>query len=108
MSHLGKVADGPVLVEWLDSRQPTNAWARVGGLQRECCRCYSVGFVVQDKDGVIVLAPNVADVDKDEEAQATGVLVIPRAAVLKVTTLVTTSSDAPAVSKRKRRPISRP
>jgi hypothetical protein len=85
-------------VEWADSRQPTNVWTRIGeAVQLEFCRCYSVGFVVQDDRDVIVLAANVADVS--EEAQATGVIVIPRVAVLKRTTLV--SSSRPA-SRRKR------
>ena len=105
IKHLGKVGNGLVLVEWLDSRQPTNAWMRVGDLQRECCRCYSAGFVVQRDAQVIVLAPNVADVD--DEPQASGVMLIPRVAVVRVTPLVTTS-DALAVSKRKRRRFSRP
>ena len=79
------------LVEWADSRQPTGQWSRIGELQWESCRCYSVGFVVQDDDDVIVLATNVADIE-----QATGVIgiprasmviVIPRAAVLKQTAI---------------------
>lgn len=89
-----------VLVEWADSRQPTNEWVRLGETQRrEFCRCYSVGYVVQDDREVVALAANVADVG--EEAQATGVIVIPRVAVLKRTPL-TSCGSAPA-SKRKRR-----
>ena len=103
--RLGKVASDLVLVEWLDSRQPTTAWARVEDLQRECCRCYSVGFVVHLDARVIVLAPNMADVD--EEAQASGVMVIPRIAVLGVTSLTSTSRYAHAVSKRRQQRISR-
>lgn len=83
MNHLGKVA---ILIEWADSRQPTNAWIRLDGtVQHNFCHCYSVGFVVQEDDDMIALAANVADID--EEAQATGVIVIPRVAVLKRTTL---------------------
>ena len=86
------------MIEWADSRQPTNGWERLcGDVKRDYCRCYSVGFVVQDDQEVIALAANVADVG--EEAQATGVIVIPRVAVLKRTTL--TSCSAPG-SKRKR------
>ncbi len=95
MTHLGKVA---ILVEWADSRQPTNEWVKIGARgNRDFCRCYSVGFVVRDDD-VIALAANVADVE--DEAQATGVIVIPRVAVLKRTTL--TSSSARPASKQKR------
>lgn len=88
-----------LLVEWADSRQPTNEWARLGEMiQRDFCRCYSVGFLVQDDKDVIVLAANVADLE--EEAQATGVIVIPRVAVLKRTVLI---SSLPPVSKQKQR-----
>jgi len=87
-----------MLVEWVDSRQPTNEWVRLDGVRREFCRCYSVGFVVQDDEDVIALAANVADVE--EEEQATGVIVIPRVAVLKRTVI---SCGSGPVSKRKRR-----
>ncbi len=101
MLHLGKVA---MLVEWADSRQPTNEWVKLdGSVTREFCRCYSVGFVVQNDKDVIALAANVAGVEDD--AHATGVIVIPRVAVLKQTTL--TSSCRPALA-RKRRQTSQP
>ena len=73
------------LVEWADSRQPTGQWSRIGELQWESCRCYSVGFVVQDDDDVIVLAGSLADIGQDE--QVTGVIVIPRASVLRKTAI---------------------
>ena len=96
LHNLGKEA---LLIEWADSRQPTNAWVRLDkGPQLGFCRCYSVGFLVQEDKDIIVLAANVADVE--EEAQATGVIVIPRVAVLKCTTL---TSFLPPASKQKRR-----
>ena len=83
----GIVLNAPLLslVEWADSRQPTGQWSRIGELQWECCRCYSVGFVIQDDGDVIVLAANVADIGQDE--QVTGVIVIPRVSVLKQTAI---------------------
>jgi hypothetical protein len=96
LPNLGKVA---LLIEWADSRQPTNKWALLDNVaQHGFCRCYSVGFLIQEDKDVVVLAANVADVE--EEAQATGVIVIPRVAVLKCTTL---TSFLPPVSKQKRR-----
>lgn len=80
--------------------QPTNEWVRLDEAERRhFCRCFSVGFVVQEDQDVIVLAPNVADVN--EKAQATGIIVISRVAALKRTAL-TFSCSAP-VSKRKLR-----
>ena len=105
MNHLGKVGK-PVLIEWADSRQPTNAWVRLDDVgSRDFCRCYSVGFIVQEDKDVIALAANVADVE--EEAQATGVIVIPRVAVLKRTVLTYPSSLQPG-SKQKRQQTSPP
>ncbi len=87
MSNLGKEA---TLIEWADSRQPTNEWVLLDESKRlDFCRCYSVGFVVQEDEDVIVLAANVGDVE--EKAQATGVIVIPRVAVLKRTLLTSGS-----------------
>jgi len=95
ISSLGKVA---ILIEWADSRQPSNEWVRLDETdRRDYCRCYSVGFVVQDDDEVIALAANVADIGG--KAQATGVIVIPAVAVLKRTTL---TSSSPVALKRKR------
>ena len=93
LARRGKFGGGLVLVEWLDSRQPTSAWVRVGDLQRECCQCYSVGFVVQLDAKVIVLAPNVADTD--DAPQAIGAMVIPRAAVVGITQLNITKRKRP-------------
>lgn len=88
MVYVGKVAS---LIEWADSRQPTNEWVKFDAHSKhDFCRCYSVGFVVQEDDDVIVLAANVADVE--DEAQATGVIVIPHVAVLKRTALTSCSS----------------
>ena len=95
-----------MLVEWADSRQPTNVWVKFDADgKRDFCQCYSIGFVVQDDQDVIVLAANVADVE--DEAQATGVIVIPRVAVQKRTRLVTSSSARPA-STQKRQQTARP
>lgn len=96
LKHLGKAA---MLIERADSRQPTNEWVKLDAEgKRDFCRWYSVGFIVQDDKDVIALAANVADVG--DEAQATGVIVIPRVAVLKQTALTSCSSS---VSKPKLR-----
>jgi hypothetical protein len=70
-----------VQIEWVDSRQPTAAWRRVSDLDYLSeCRCTSVGFLLRDDDRVKVLAVSIAD--EGDEMQATGVYVIPTAAVL--------------------------
>lgn len=89
-----------VQVDWVDSRQPTSSWERVGEIQaRDYCPCVSVGWLLQDDEKVKVLAANVADTG--DEMQAMGIVTIPTASVLRVKLL--TSSSARPASKRKRR-----
>ena len=94
-----------VQIEWVDSRQPTAAWRRVSDLDYLSeCRCTSVGFLLRENDRVKVLAVSIAD--EGDEMQATGVYVIPTAAVLSVK-LLTASSYSASASAPKRRQISR-
>ena len=71
----------PTLIDWVDSRLPSNKWEHVTDLT-ECtiCHCLSVGFVVQEDKEMIALASSVADTDKD--LQATGIIVIPKVSIL--------------------------
>lgn len=75
-----------VLVEWVDSRQPTASWQLVSdiGYLSEC-RCTSVGFLLRDDDDAKVLAASIAD--EGDELQATGIFVIPSMAVISMTQL---------------------
>ena len=97
-----------VLVEWVDSRQPTAAWQRVANLDYLSeCRCTSVGFLLRDGKDAKVLAVSVAD--EGDEMQATGVFVIPAAAVLSLRLLTASSPSAYSGlgSKQKRQRTSR-
>ena len=86
-----------VLIEWKDSRQPTNSWAHIAGMgNQRCCDCVSVGFLIQDDEEVKVLAPNIADMD--ENMQATGVITIPAAAVTAIKPLVETTCSVSSQS----------
>lgn len=75
-----------VLVEWVDSRQPTASWQRVSdiGYLSEC-RCTSVGFLLRGDDNAKVLAASIAD--EGDELQAAGIFVIPSSAVISITQL---------------------
>lgn len=84
-----------VQIEWVDSRQPTASWQRVAHLDYLGeCRCTSVGFLLRDGATAKVLAVSIAD--EGEEMQATGVFVIPTAAVLSVKLLKASSCSASA------------
>lgn len=76
-----------MLIEWSDSRQPTNARAHLADIgKRTPVECVSVGFLIQDDDDVKVLAANMGDIG--EEMQATGVITIPTVAVHAVKPLI--------------------
>ena len=82
-----------MLIEWVDSRQPTASWQRVAHLDYLSeCHCTSVGFLIRDDAQAKVLSATIAD--EGDELQATGVFVIPAAAVLSVKLL--TASSCPA------------
>jgi len=76
-----------VHIKWLDSRQPTPAWQFVDSTSAHtACNCVSVGFLVHEDKSVKVLAPNLADVDK-EDVQASGMITIPVCSITQVTDL---------------------
>lgn len=91
-----------VQIVWVDSRQPTAAWQRVAHLDYlHECRCTSVGYLLRDDAQAKVLAATVAD--DGDEMQATGVFVIPTAAVLSLQPLTSSSSARPASKQRRLR-----
>lgn len=85
-----------VMVEWVDSGQPIAAWQWLDALeQRQPHRCVSVGYLVQDDEQTKVLAPNLGSSGgNDEWDQASGLMTIPTAAVLKVERLISSCRDA--------------
>lgn len=88
-----------MLIEWADSRQPTSGWAFLDDAdQHTYCRCYSIGFVVREDQEMIALAANMADIE--DKPQTTGVIVIPRVAVLKRTELTSSSRPESAQTRR--------
>jgi hypothetical protein len=78
-----------VLVEWLDSRQPTQAWRHLADYEpAEACICASVGWLIHDGPDVKALAPNMADIQDNEELQASGIIHIPTPAIKRIVRLV--------------------
>lgn len=85
-----------VLVEWEDSRHPTGQWERLADFTpASICKCVSVGFLVYDGPDKKVLAPNMADIEDEQNIQATGMISIPALCVTSIASLeeVTSSSD---------------
>lgn len=87
-----------VRVDWEDSAQPVSGWVHLSDLpDLAVIRCSSVGWVVAEDAAVLMLAPNLGDQDSEVNAQASGIIRIPRRCVTRMTPLVeaaATSSSA--------------
>lgn len=77
-----------VMIEWLDSTQPISQWQHLSDYERkDGIKCVSVGFLVHDGDKAKGLAPNMGDVDNEENIQASGIIHIPTCSITKITAL---------------------
>ncbi len=88
-----------VRIVWLDSVNPTADWHRLSewrGLGSQ--ECVSVGYLIGDERDSKTIAPHVAFPDEEENCQATGIMIIPTGAVLRIESLKATASKR--VSKR--------
>ena len=76
--------DNPTLVGWTDSAQPISAWMFLEKKPRlEIIQCVSVGWVVGETDEVLMLAPNLGDIESGGSGQASGFIRIPKSAVTR-------------------------
>ena len=88
-----------VKVEWEDSAQPTTSWRYLEDAPSlEIINCQSVGWLIQQDDKVIMLAPNIGDIENGEAAQGSGFIRIPKRAITKIDQLTdsTTSGEDPS------------
>ncbi|MDB9999443.1 hypothetical protein OAE16_03285 [Porticoccaceae bacterium] len=81
--------DNPILVEWTDSAQPISAWIFLKNKPRlEIIQCVSVGWSVGETDEVLMLAPNLGDIESGGSGQASGFIRIPKSAVTRRVELI--------------------
>ncbi len=81
--------DNPILVEWIDSAQPISAWMFLENKPSlEIIQCVSVGWLVGETDDVLMLAPNLGDIESGGSGQASGFIRIPKSAVTRRVELV--------------------
>ena len=86
--------DNPILVEWIDSAQPISAWMFLESKPRlEIIQCVSVGWVVGETDDVLMLAPNLGDIESGGSGQASGFIRIPKSAVTRRVELMASNAD---------------
>ena len=82
-------SDNPLLVEWMDSAQPISAWMFLENKPSlETIQCVSVGWVVGETDEVLMLAPNLGDIESGGSAQGSGFIRIPKSAVTRRVVLI--------------------
>lgn len=75
--------NGVVLVEWLDSAQPSPGWRFISEPpELEVVRCQSVGWIAGESDEVLMLAPNVGDLGS-EDPQGSGFIRIPKCSITR-------------------------
>ena len=78
-----------VMIEWVDSSQPEPAWKHFDDFpELRIISCISVGWLVGKTDAIVMLAPNVADMDTENNAQASGFIRIPAASITRTVDLV--------------------
>ena len=76
------------MIEWEDSRQPSAVWSRLAGFKPDgICKCISVGFLISDGKDYKALAPNMADIESEENLQVSGTIHIPARSITKITPL---------------------
>ena len=76
-----------VLVEWDDSARPIADWQWVDDyVVPEVVRCLSIGWLITKTKTALALAPNLGDVQHPRQ-QASGIIRIPLASVLRITNL---------------------
>ena len=80
------LVDGPVLVEWYDSLQPSQGWQWLEQVKpRDCVKIQTVGFLVRDNDDHVALAASLSLPDEDGDRQVSGLIIIPRKCITRIT-----------------------
>lgn len=73
-----------VLINWVDSRQPTSAWQRISEIDEPCpVSCVSVGWLLYDNPDCKTLCANMGDTDS-EGLQGSGIIEIPTRCITKI------------------------
>lgn len=79
---MNKVRKKLVLVEWVDSIQATSGWAFLSDPpDLEIVRCKSVGWVAEESNDVLMLVPNIGNIDTESE-QGMAFIRIPKVSIV--------------------------
>ena len=77
----------PVKIRWLDSYGVSTGWQDLEGYQANKLEIESYGVIIYEDDTVIALAHNYAEETDQTPKQANGIMVIPKACILNITSL---------------------
>lgn len=83
MSYLTK----HITIDWVDSYGALAGWQEIEGFTPELLTVKSSGVVVYEDDKIISIAQNYAKETKYTPEQANGIMTIPKACILKITSL---------------------
>ncbi len=79
-----------VLIEWLDSVQPSQAWQFLEDFEPgDVVRCSTAGWLISEDDGVTSIAGNIGQTGVGENMQACGIMQIPSRSIVRIEELQT-------------------
>lgn len=74
-----------VHISWVDSYGVTTGWQDISEYSAEVLKIESFGRVIYEDDNVVSLAHNYADETEATPKQANGIMVIPKACIVALT-----------------------
>ncbi len=90
--------DQLVMVDWEDSAQPVASWLHLTDLPAlSAVQCCSVGWIVAQSDDVLMLAPNLGERGCEVNAQASGIIRIPKRCIVRMVPLVEVTATSSSV-----------
>ena len=81
MDRVGEI----LMIEWEDSYGVESGWRDISNYSASVLTIKSVGKVIYENDKIISLAHNFADETDNTPMQANGIMVIPKACIVNVT-----------------------
>lgn len=87
-----------VLIYWLDSYGVTTGWQDISNYKATELKIESLGIIIYEDEKVIALAHNYAEETELTPKQANGIMVIPKACILQITSFP--SSQEPELKQK--------
>lgn len=76
-----------VCIKWLDSYGAESGWQRINDFTANKLEITSVGKIIYENEDVISIAGNFAEETDNTEAQANGIMTIPKACVTSISSV---------------------